>query len=141
MLDRPIRIGSPCSSSSSEGTVESGIRSENDDSVLGLCGRRDCGGDEEIMPVDDVRIGVGYLCISVYFEGETRATRLAGRGREGDEEKGSNAGKSDGAERFTPMTGEIGSVGVLPGGEESIVPNIKPAPGREQDGFRIWRVL
>ena len=98
------------------GTVESGARSENVESVLERPGRRargNCGGDEEITPVEDVGIGVGYLCFSLYFDGEMWATRFAGRGRDGEEEKGSNAGRSDGAGRFTPATGETDSVGFL----------------------------
>jgi len=122
--------------------VESGVRSEKVESVLERPRRRvqgNCGGDEEITPVEDVGIGVGYLCFSLYFEGETRATRFAGRGRDGEEENGSNAGSNDGAGRFTPATAGTGSVGFLPEGEDSIVPNIKPAKRREQVGSqREW---
>lgn len=112
-----------------EGTVESGVRSENVESVLESPRRRvrgNCGGDEEITPVEDVGIGVGYSCFSLYFDGETRATRFAGRGSDGEEENGSNAGSNDGAGRLTPATGETTSAGFLPAEKESIVPNIKP---------------
>lgn len=65
----------------------------------------------------EVGTGVGYL-----VKAPVVAWRFAGRGRAGDEERGSKAGSSDGAGRFTPVVlGSDGSnVLVIPGGEESI---------------------
>jgi hypothetical protein len=50
------------------------------------------------------------------------ACRFAGRGKPGDDENGSNAGRSEGAGRFTPaVVGSEGSKALLvPAGEESI---------------------
>jgi len=49
------------------------------------------------------------------------ACRFAGRGKPGDDERGSNGGSSEGAGRLTPAVGSVGSK-ALPrvGGEESI---------------------
>lgn len=60
------------------------------------------GGDEEKIPVEEVGTGVGYFCCSpLHFGGDPEAMRLAGRGNVG-EGKGSKAGSSEGAGRFTP---------------------------------------
>lgn len=58
------------------------------------------------MPVEDVGIGVGYFCcLDPCFGGDSRAIRLVGRGNVG-EEKGSKAGRREGAGRLTPATCE-----------------------------------
>ena len=67
------------------------------------------------MPVLDVGTGVGYFrCARPVF------WRLEGRGRLGEEESGSNGGRSEGAERLVPamlvveidgtMAGSVGSM-------------------------------
>lgn len=53
------------------------------------------------MPVVEVGMGVGYL---IEADPDPRAL-LSGRGRTGDEDNGSKAGRSDGAGRLTPATG------------------------------------
>lgn len=68
------------------------------------------GGDDGTMSVEDVGMGVGYFRFSgSSWEGDTRARRLAGRGRHGEDENGSNAGSNEGAGRFTPATGDTGN--------------------------------
>lgn len=59
----------------------------------------------------EVGIGVGYFWYAASrSEGEDRACLLEGRGKPGEEEKGSNAGRRDGAGRFTPAV-EDGRLG------------------------------
>ena len=60
-----------------------------------------------MTPVEEVGTGVGYFWTLFLPFGDSRATRLAGRGREGDEDT-SKAGSSDGAGagRLTPATGD-----------------------------------
>ena len=64
-----MRVGSPCSESSIEGTAARGARSENAEIVRWkpLAGRRvlgSCGGGEELgMRVDEVGSGVGKNCL------------------------------------------------------------------------------
>lgn len=108
-----MSVGSPCLSSSMDGTATRGARSEKPENVLARPERRvtdSGGGGDDAMPVDDVGMGVGYFFFFwLWREGEPRAWRLAGRGKdEGD--SGSNAGSSDGAGRLTPATGATGSV-------------------------------
>lgn len=109
-------------SSSIEGTDARGARSERLDAVLNSPARRVLngrGGEEEKMPVEEVGTGVGYFdfplpyLIGEYLgeqlcPGEARATRLAGRGSDGDEDgTGSKAGSKVGADsagRLTPAT-------------------------------------
>jgi hypothetical protein len=75
------------------------------------------GGLDDRMPVLEVGTGVGYLEYAL-----ERAWRLEGRGRPGDEDKGSNAGRRDVAGRFTPaIEGSEGSSCLLRGGDESMV--------------------
>lgn len=66
------------------------------------------------MWVDEVGTGVGYIEARPW---SSRATRFWGRGSEGDELNGSNAGNRD-AGRFTPATE---AVELLLGGEDSMV--------------------
>lgn len=73
------------------------------------------------MVVED-GIGVGYWRSLVPdFAGDAWGRRLIGRGRAGEEVKGSNAGSKVGAGRLTPATGETGK-GTCWGGEEGIFP-------------------
>ena len=77
----------PCLSSSIDGTEERGVRSENAESVLANPARRvlgSWGGDDGIMPVEDVGIGVGYLDF-LPSDGDVR-DRFVGRGKEGEDE-------------------------------------------------------
>lgn len=63
-MDLPIRVASPLPSSSTDGTLQSGDRSETVDWVLWIRGRRadgSRGGDDEGIAVEDVGTGVGYL--------------------------------------------------------------------------------
>lgn len=55
------------------------------------------------MPVLDVGTGVGYLRILAPMD-PARACLLNGRGRPGEEDRGSKGGSSEGAGRFTPAT-------------------------------------
>ena len=62
-----MSVGCPCLSSSIEGTVESGARSETVETVRARPGRHVLeigGGDDESMPVEDVGTGVGYFWVS-----------------------------------------------------------------------------
>ena len=74
------------------------------------------------MPVLDVGMGVGYFRKALDV-----ACRFEGRGRPGDEDKGSssNGGSSDGAGRLMPATeGRVGSiplVNFVADGDESIL--------------------
>ena len=111
-----MRTGSPLSSSVIDGTAARGARSETADCVRCIGGRRnECtgGGEEDIIPVEEVGTGVGYFWLEGTFsDGKTRAWRFAGRGKPGEEENGSNGGNNDGvgAGRFTPATGDTGPV-------------------------------
>lgn len=87
-------------------TSESGARSETDDCVRWSEGRGPTrGGLDERIPVLEVGTGVGYLRKALEV-----AWRFAGRGSPGDEERGSNAGSSEGAGLLTPaVEGSVGS--------------------------------
>lgn len=92
-----MATASPFSGSSTAGTADRGARSEV---VRARPGRR--GGELERMPVDEVGTGVGYLrCAFPVF------WRFNGRGRAGEEERGSNAGSNDGAGRLVPAMIEV----------------------------------
>lgn len=68
------------------------------------------------MPVLEVGAGVGY-----FRKALEPACRFDGRGSPGDEESGSNAGRSEGAERLTPAAvGSVGSGALDDDGEESM---------------------
>jgi len=76
------------------------------------------------MPVLEVGTGVGYL-----RNAPEVAWRFVGRGKPGDDENGSNAGRSEGAGRFTPaVVGSEGSSALLAvaAGEESILNRFRP---------------
>lgn len=89
-----------------------------------------------MKPVEDVGIGVGYFCFSLFnLDGDTRAKRLLGRGKDGEDGNGSNAGSNEGAGRFTPATGGTGSGRLLPFGEESILADTKLKQEREQVAY------
>ena len=72
------------------------------------------------MPVLEVGMGVGYLRKALDV-----ACRFEGRGRPGDEDKGSNGGSSDGAGRLMPaIEGRVGSsplVNFVAEGDESML--------------------
>ena len=87
--------------------------------------RTDRGGEEDGRRVEEVGIGVGYNCLPdvAGAGGDAWARRFVGRGRDGEEEKGSKAGSSDGAGRFMPATGEGGKGTRC--GEEVILSQLK----------------
>lgn len=63
-----MSVGTPCRSSSIDGTAERGARSEKVERVLASPERRvvgNWGGDDGMMPVEDVGMGVGYLLFSM----------------------------------------------------------------------------
>jgi hypothetical protein len=101
-----MRRVSPFSFSSMEGTAERGTRSDTVDWVRWSAGLEPtCGGLDERMPVLDVGAGVGYVTQALAV-----ACRFVGRGRPGDDDRGSNGGNSEGAGRFTPaVEGRDGS--------------------------------
>lgn len=71
--------------------------------------RSTCGGEEEGIIVVEEGIGVGYWrSLLPNFAGDAWGRRFIGRGRAGEEDKGSNAGSRVGAGRLTPATGETG---------------------------------
>lgn len=91
-------MGSPFSDNIIAGTADKGARSRAAEKDRGREGREAAtpgGGEEDMIWVDEVGTGVGYVETS-----GSRATRFWGRGREGDE-LGSKAG-SKAAGRFTP---------------------------------------
>lgn len=90
--------------SSIDGTAERGARSEREDCVRIKPGRvpADRGGDDDRIPVLDDGIGVGYLRWAFPLAGPPRACRLTGRGKPGEDDRGSNGGSSVGAGRLTP---------------------------------------
>ena len=104
--------GSPFSDNIRVGTADKGARSEPAEKVRRVEERAAAtpGGEEDRILVDEVGTGVGYETAG------SRATRFDGRGREGDELKGSKAGNRE-AGRFTPATGAR----TLLVGEESMV--------------------
>ena len=71
------------------------------------------GGEDERIPVLDVGIGVGYLKREFDPIDSPGAFLLVGRGRPGDEDRGSNGGSSEGAGRLVPaiLEGEETSAG------------------------------
>lgn len=72
------------------------------------------------MPVAEVGRGVGYLKSALSLPGDG-ARRFEGRGNPGEEEKGSNAGRSDGAGRLTPAIGGNEGCTLTLLGDESII--------------------
>jgi hypothetical protein len=93
--------GSPFSGSISVGTADKGARSDAAEKVRRVDARTAAipGGEEDIIWVEEVGTGVGYVDTA-----GSRATRFCGLGREGDELKGSKAGSRD-AGRLTPAAG------------------------------------
>jgi len=118
-----MRNISPFSGRLIEGTADRGARSETEDCVLCRPGlaliRR---GEEDKIPVVEVGTGVGYFWKAASrSEGEDRACLFSGRGNPGEEDSGSNAGRSVGAGRFTPaVEGRLGWALILLG-DESIM--------------------
>ncbi len=68
------------------------------------------GGDEDIIPVVEVGIGVGYF---VYAAADLVGEHILfdGRGKPGEEDNGSKAGSRDGAGRFRLPVAIGGSAG------------------------------
>jgi hypothetical protein len=98
--DRPMDTVSPFSGSSTVGTAERGARSEAERTRAGRCRS----GELDMMPVLEVGTGVGYLVdppLPVFW-------RLRGRGKPGDDERGSNGGSRDAAGRLLPVVGALG---------------------------------
>jgi hypothetical protein len=110
------------------GTVESGARSEREDCVRcnpGL-GRVIRGGDEDRIPVVDVGIGVGYFWYAASrCDGEKTACLLEGRGKAGEEDRGSKAGNNEGAGRLTPAVAGEDACRLILLGEESIMATVR----------------
>lgn len=100
--ERPMMRISPFSASSTDGTDPRGTRSEG---LRASCGLRR--GELDRIPVLDVGTGVGYLRWASW----PRFWRLSGRGRAGDDERGSNGGRRDGADLFDPASEEEDVVG------------------------------
>jgi hypothetical protein len=98
-----MKTSSPFSLSSTVGTADRGARSETADWARVKPGRWTRGGEDERIPVLEVGTGVGYLCI-LDPKQESRACLLEGRGKPGEEDRGSKAGRSAVAGRFTPAT-------------------------------------
>lgn len=112
-----MSVGSPLLSNSIERTADRGALSEKED--MSREGRMlgSCGGDDDGIYVEEVaRSDLGKLSLSLSNE-ETRE-RFVGRGKDGDDDNGSNAGNSDGAGRFVPTIEEPGNFTLL--GEEFI---------------------
>jgi len=111
LLDRPINSSSPFSGSITVGTADNGARSERTDCVRARPGReRDCilGGLDDNIPVVEVGTGVGYFCCG--DEVWKSVCRFRGLGKPGEEEKGSKAGRREGAGRFVPAIGSKGEI-------------------------------
>ncbi len=109
------------------GTVDSGVRSEREDWVRCMPGLSSAirGGDDERIPVVDVGIGVGYFRYASRLDGDDTACLFEGRGRAGEEDRGSKAGSSEGAGRLTPaVAGEDARRFILLG-EESIMTTVR----------------
>lgn len=129
-----MSVGSPLLSNSIVGTADRGARSEKDDRgregrVLG-----NCGGDDDGIYVEEVAISdFGKLPLLLSIE-ETRE-RFVGRGKDGDDDEGSNAGNSDGAERFVPTIEEPGNFTLL--GEE-LIPSWVELDGPDIGLFLVW---
>lgn len=114
-----MSVGSPLLSNSIEGTADRGARSEKED--MGRGGRvlGSCGGDDDGIYVEEVAgSDLGKLPSSSSNE-ETRE-RFAGRGKDGDDDDGSNAGNSEGAGRFMPTIEEPGNFTLL---DEELIPS------------------
>jgi hypothetical protein len=123
---------SPDAGSIIVGTAESGARSESEDWVRSRPGLGSGirGGDEERIPVVDVGIGVGYSRYAVSrCDGDNIACLLEGRGKTGEEDRGSKAGSSEGAGRLTPAVGGEDACRLILLGEESIMAIVRmPLP-------------
>ena len=100
---------SPFSLRATPGTAHRGTRSD-----VPRCSEERRGGELDIMPVLDVGTGVGYLrrawsCLLALWGGSSWGAPLAvfwrfkGRGRPGEDDRGSKAGRRDGAGRLMPV--------------------------------------
>lgn len=129
-----MSVESPLLSNSIEDTADRGARSEKED--MGREGRvlGSCGGDDDGIYVEEVAASdLGKLPLS--FSNEDTRERFVGRGRDGDDDDGSNAGNSDGAGRFVPTTEEPGNFTLL--GEE-LIPSWVKLGGPDIDLFLEW---
>lgn len=96
------------------GTVDKGARSDSvdKDRLTGGLTPAARGGEELSICVDEVGTGVGYVRVS----SKTSRVRFSGRGKAGDEDRGSNAGSKEEIDLFISGTGRAASSGVLEGG-------------------------
>lgn len=130
-----MSVGSPLLSNSIEGTADRGARSEKEDTgrdgrVLGSCG-----GDDDGIYVEEVAIS-DFEKLPLSSSNEETRERFVGRGKDGDDDEGSNAGNSDGAERFMPTIEEPGNFTLL--GEE-FIPSCVELGGPELSAFSwLW---
>ena len=146
-----MRVGSPCSESSMEGTAARGARSEKAEIVRWrpLTGRRAFGGGgggEELgTRVEEVGSGVGKNCFPFSRPclcGDAWDRRFAGRGRTGEEDwDGSkvNGGRSEGAGRFWPAMGEVAKGAWRGDTPIVLVALCRSCKKREQHGVLILR--
>jgi hypothetical protein len=74
----------------------------------------------------DVGIGVGYFRYAASrCAGDKTACLLEGRGKAGEEERGSKAGSSEGAGRLTPAVAGEDACRLILLGEESIIATVR----------------
>lgn len=100
------------------GTADSGARSVKTDAVRSIPGPAPWtrGGDDDKMPVLEVGTGVGYLANADGPRPGSRACLLEGLGSPGEDDRGSNGGSREDADRFTPAL--LGKDEVDAGGSE-----------------------
>lgn len=119
-------------SSCAVGTEPNGSRWDRVLTVRVSCGRRvqAAGGEEDSMWVSDVGIGVGYLTLGTNssakegrsdLPGFSRATRFGGGRPPGDDDDGSNAGKSPEPDAGRLMPASDGRPSKPRGGLESLM--------------------
>jgi hypothetical protein len=82
------------------------------------------------MPVLEVGIGVGYLRKALDPFDPSRACLFTGRGRPGEEDRGSNGGRSEGAGRLVPAILEDEELRAA-GGRDGSVSSALCFPGEE----------
>ena len=129
LLDRPTSNGSPLAGRSRRGTSWSTVLVDNWDILLCNPDRGRAGGDDGRMPVEDVGTGVGYCLTS---SRRSSNLRLVGRGRPGEEERGSNAGSSDGR-RGAELGASVDCTAALPCTLESVMVCSRSGSGGELD--------
>ena len=97
------------------GTADNGALSVTPEGARVRAGLWTRGGEDERMPVLEVGTGVGYLC-TAEPKATSRACLLRGRGKPGEEERGSKAGKSAVAGRLAPAAMVVVVEGSIEGG-------------------------